>query len=887
MSFYDAIRVGASGASTDLEIQRSLRFNDGDSANLTRTSSSTSNTFTYSAWIKRTHFSGYQYIFSMGGKGFAFHTTNNTFYLYDGSSLNESTARFRDPSAWYHVLVQINSGTATSYINNVLVHNAVGGGAFTLTTGTDATRIGNYAPGTYYFDGYMAEVNLVDGLVLAPNSFAKTDEVTGQWIPQKYVGAYGTNGFRLTFADNSGTTATTLGKDESGNGNNFTPNNFSVAANLTNDSMPDTPSNNFCTLNPLNATTSVNFGNLDGNLVFDQTSNDQAMTGTFFVTSGKWYWEIYKNASQNPEIGICGQETLSNLSTGFVNRLAFITNGGNLRTGSSSTTSITGSSSGQTGAGYIRIAVDMDNKKIWFSDLSGNYFNSGNPATGANPAYDFSSHAVADGWTPYVFMGTGGGHNCYVNFGQFDLNSFSSNIPAGFSTLTSENLPEPTILLPNKHFDIKLYTGTGSSNSITGLNFAPDWIWVKRRNVNGNHHLLIDQLRGGDASLMSNSTDTENTNANRSMTFNSNGVTWNSDTGNANASGGTYVLWNWDAGETDGKTYTVTVVDDSGNKFRFDGFAANAVTLDLAEGGTYIFNYPSGHPFRFSTTADGTHGGGSEYTTGVTHNSSTQVTIVVAASAPQLYYYCASHSGMGGAVNTNSTLGSSNFDGNLQSVTKVNATAGFSIVKWTSGANAYKTVGHGLGVKPDIVILKSRSVATGWYVYTDVIDGTNDYLQLNSTTTALDAQSYSIVPPTSTVFGTDGAFVSGNTNATMIAYVFSSVKQYSKIGTYKGNGNANGPYVYTGFRPAWVLTKIADTMNENWTISDNKRSPFNAVDLFLRPDETTQDTSSAATMDFYANGFKLRNSDDKTNRNGATYIYLAFAHAPFKNSRAR
>ena len=313
MSFYDAIRVGASGASTDLEIQRSLRFNDGDSANLTRTSSSTSNTFTYSAWIKRTHFSGYQYIFSMGGKGFAFHTTNNTFYLYDWTSLNESTARFRDPSAWYHVLVQINSGTATSYINNVLVHNAVGGGAFTLTTGTDATRIGNYAPGTYYFDGYMAEVNLVDGLVLAPNSFAKTDEVTGQWIPQKYVGAYGTNGFRLTVADNSGTTATTLRKDESGNGNNFTPNNFSVAANLTNDSMPDTPSNNFCTLNPLNATTSVNFGNLDGNLVFDQTSNDQAMTGTFFVTSGKWYWEIYKNESQNPEIGICGQETLSNI----------------------------------------------------------------------------------------------------------------------------------------------------------------------------------------------------------------------------------------------------------------------------------------------------------------------------------------------------------------------------------------------------------------------------------------------------------------------------------------------------------------------------------------------------------------------------------------------
>ena len=509
MSFYDAIRIGASGASRDLEIQRSLRFNDGDSAGLTRTSSSTSNTFTYSAWIKRTHLTGYQYIFSIGGKGFAFHQDNNTFYLYDGTNLNESAAKFRDPTAWYHVLVQVNSGTATSYINNELVHNAVGGGAFTLTTGTDATRIGFYAPGYYYFDGYMAEVNLVDGLVLAPDSFAKTDTVTGQWIPQKYVGAYGTNGFRITFADNSGTTATTLGKDESGNGNNFTPNNFSVAANLSNDSMPDTPSNNFCTLNPINATSSVNFGNLDGNLVFDQTSNDQSMTGTFFIspqTGGKWYWEFYKNAGHNPEIGICGPQTrLSEQSTGFIDeRLAFISNGGNLRTGSSSTTSITGGSA-QTGAGWLRIACDMDNKKIWFSDTSGNYFNSGNPATGANPAYDFSSHAVADGWTPYICMTTANDGNGYFNFGQFDLNSFSSNIPAGFKTLTSENLPDPAVKIPNKHFDTVTYTGSGSgTQSITSLNFQPDWVWIKGRTA--GWHILVDAIRGVGKIIASNST---------------------------------------------------------------------------------------------------------------------------------------------------------------------------------------------------------------------------------------------------------------------------------------------------------------------------------------------------------------------------------------------
>ena len=176
------------------EVERSLRFNSADSANLTRTSSSTSTTFTYSAWIKRSKFSNYQYIFSIGGRGFAFHTSNNTFYLYDLSALNESTAVFRDPSAWYHIVVQINSGVATSYVNNVLVHNAVGSG-FTLTTGANETRIGSYSAsgGGYYFDGYQTEIHLVDGSVLAPSSFVETDAKTGQLIPKKYTGSYGTN----------------------------------------------------------------------------------------------------------------------------------------------------------------------------------------------------------------------------------------------------------------------------------------------------------------------------------------------------------------------------------------------------------------------------------------------------------------------------------------------------------------------------------------------------------------------------------------------------------------------------------------------------------------------------------------------------------------------
>jgi len=240
---------------------------------------------------------------------------------------------------------------------------------------------------------------------------------------------------------------------------------------------------------------------------------------------------------------------------------------------------------------------------------------------------------------------------------------------------------------------------------------------------------------------------------------------------------------------------------------------------------------------------------------------------------------------MGGQANTNSTLGSSNFDGNLQSTVKVNATAGFSIVKWTSGANVYKTVGHGLGVKPDIVILKSRTTSHNWYVYTDVIDGTNEFLELNSTNAAADAESYSIVSPTSSVFGTDGAFLGGNTNIPMVAYVFSSVSSFSKIGSYVGNSSSDGTFVFTGFRPAWLMIKRT-TGADNWMIHDNKRDPDNLVRNYLFAD-TSNAEAADDSCDFLSNGFKWRINSGLRNSSGQTYIYLAFAEAPFKNARAR
>ena len=456
-------------------IQRSLRFRRGASTYLSRTPASQGDRrkFTISWWMKISQItSSTNTIFSAQrstlNPDFQINLYEHALIIMGNKDGNSSsymvslvTKRlFRDPNNWYHCVVAFDTNDSTSsnrvkiYVNgdqvtdfaagsSGLSHNTYPSSGDQTSWGTnEATQnIGRRYDGDKYFDGYLAEINYVDGSQLTADSFGFTDDQTGIWMPKRYEGGYGNvdNGFRLDFLDNSSTAA--LGIDKSPNGNDFTVTNHSVSASLTNDSMPDTPTNNFCILNHGNKTTS--FTGKDGGLTFDQNSNDQAITGSFFVTSGKWYWEFYKNSGHNPEIGISvvGKETLNNRSTGFIDgRAAFISNDGRIRTGSSSTANITGSSSGQTGAGWLRIACDMDNKKIWFSDLSGNYFNSGNPATGANPAYDFSSHSVADGWAPYICMTTSNTGNGYPNFGQFDLNNFSSNIPAGFKTLTSKNL---------------------------------------------------------------------------------------------------------------------------------------------------------------------------------------------------------------------------------------------------------------------------------------------------------------------------------------------------------------------------------------------------------------------------------------------------------------
>jgi len=214
--------------------------------------------------------------------------------------------------------------------------------------------------------------------------------------------------------------------------------------------------------------------------------------------------------------------------------------------------------------------------------------------------------------------------------------------------------------------------------------------------------------------------------------------------------------------------------------------------------------------------------------------------------------------------------GSANTDGTINSTVSANTTSGFSIVKWT-GTGSSGTIGHGLGVAPKVVIVKRYSAAADWVYYTTAIDGSLDYLFLN--TTAAKADSSASVP-TSTVFSK-----SDTNNETQIAYCFAEKTGYSKFGTYTGNASTDGTFVYTGFKPAFILIKRADSTGR-WVLWDSKRNPSNLMDNALFPNSSAVENDGYWKIDGLSNGFKIKDPEVEINASGATFIYMAFAEEP-------
>ena len=819
MPFFDPIRIGASGADTAYEVERSLRFNKADDVYLTRTPSSTGNqkVWTFSAWIKRTNLNNnHHYIYSAhsGSDYFALYIKDDKLHSYFSPSNNygEVNSRlFRDVAAWFHIVHQVDAANTTQriWINNVELSLNSGrnpsNSNFPMNESGVAMVVGN---ASWWLDErasdmYLAEVHYSDGNKYTPSDFVETDADTGQLIPKKVAITYGTNGYYLNFADNSGTTATTLGKDESGNGNNFTPNNFSVATGAGNDSVSDTPTNNFCTFNPLKVNASNPLVFTQGNLQHNGVSGDNHLRSatTMQVNSGKWYVEFkfvsgYEATNGTVRFGICtdaGHRDSNNDATWYQNTDNFLAiqygnNGTVYRSETGTNTSeLTGLSTFVNGD-VMGIALDLDNDKFFVSK-NGTFFSNGtgtqDPAAGTNPLY---SGGVLTTRKSDGFYFNIDGYSAQVVTADFGQQGYAYTPPSGFKKVNSANLPDPTIKLPNKHFDTKLYTGNGSTGQTITYEFQPAFVWMKNRDA-GNNHALVNAVVGRAKGLYPDSNSAEfNSSTGRDVSaFTSNGFTVGEpeQASSTNNNGSNIVAWAWNAGSS-----TVT-----------------------------------------------------------------------------------------------------NNDGSISSQVRANPNAGLSVVSYTATGSAGATVGHGLGVKPDVIITKRRNDQSNWGVYHQAITADKS-LFLNLTNAEIDnSVYYNDTEPTSTVFTLGGSNESNGGNGdTYIAFCFSGVSQFSKFGSYTGNNNSDGPFVYTGFRPAWIMMKSISTGGSatySWPIFDSKRSSYNIERAMLRANTSDAENSTAtADVDILSNGFKPRYSPNETNGPN-TYIYLAFAEFPFKYARAR
>jgi len=796
----DSPRTFTITITTAQKVARSLRFNYvGRSTDLSRTFASAGNrkVWTYSVWFKRSRIDTTETLFSYSAG--STDSTWNTLWLTNDNVLRFqlwnsfffiTTQVFRDTAAWYHAVLSVNTNDSTAsdrikiYINGNRVTNFSTSSNPSLGYDTPLNNSGLHYIGksTYDakgFDGYMAEVYFIDGQALTPDNFAKTDSITGQWIPKRYTGTYGTNGFYLDFSDNSATTATTLGKDSSGNNNNWTPNAFSVTAGAGNDSLVDSPTNygtdtglggevrgNYCTLNPLwtYSGPTLSNGNLDTTTTSGAWKNAQ---GTIGVTSGKWYWECTMSGTQFFSVGVGLREGIANeypasQSTAWIYDGRGYKNGNNTQISYGTTF---------TGGDIIGVALDMDAGTLTF------YKN------GVSQGVAFSTGLAGNLIFPHVGVYANGTTAQFVNFGQ---RPFAYAAPSGFKALCTHNLPTPAVVKSNTAFDATLWVGDATATrNITGFNFAPDLVWYKSRTSGTYYHGLFDTVRGATKFLATNANEAEITDAARLSAFTANGFTIGNDVG-VNASGANMVAWAWDAG-------TTTVVNTAGT---------------------------------------------------------------------------------------------------LTANVRVNTTAGISIVTYT-GTGSAATVGHALGTTPSMIIGKSRT-NTGynwgvWHKGLQTLYGNNAWIRLN-TTDAYDT-SYDVFDPqnnTSSVFGIGTEATMNGSGSNYVAYCFAEIPGFSAFGTWTGNGSADGPFVYTGFRPKFILAKQTNTGGQNWYMLDSLRPGRNVTNARLYPNLTNpEDADGNINADFLSNGFKIRDAYTGWNASGGTYIYAAFAEQPFKYSRAR
>jgi hypothetical protein len=683
----------------------------------------------------------------------------------------------------------------------------------------------------------------------------------------------------------------------------------SIPGDPDNDSLVDTPSNaseptdtgaggevvgNYATFNPLDKTSGITLS--DGNLkATGQANGSDRVRGTIAIPrSGKWYFEFTLGSAFYGYIGI------SNIDgTKLVGR-------------------------NEDGRKYTEAGhVSTPFASITAGDVVGVALDNNTTLTFYKNGVAESTTVTVDSNTDYFAMANFYNAIYILNSGQ---RAFGYTAPSGYKALNTSSLPTPTIADGSKYFDTKLYSGDGTNGrAITGLNYSPDLVWIKARNQIDGHN-LFDIVRGTTKVIKSNNTNAELTESNSLTAFNSDGFTVGSNASNAqvNASGFTYAAWAWDGGSSN-TTIAVGGLNSSAY-VQSQTWSSNITTT--GNSGNWWPTYPATHVFDADTSNYGHPNGNGNpcvvtltLSPAITCNSSVTyfggldtgaVGVTIAINGGTAVSCTAGYASttrttvpFSGSISTITLTKSASGGGllvygfeidgkrlvdsgvsvpnipSIASTVRANPSAGFSIVKYSAASNP--VIGHGLNAVPEFVIVKCTNVSSHWTIFHKDL-GVDKELRFTSAAAST----------VSGIWGTDSMWTSNtfgvyqtinqldNNYGDMVAYCFSSVEGYSSVGSYVGNGSADGVFIYTGFTPSWLLFKRHDA-GSDWTIYDTKRDPHNVAGDKLEPNTSDAESAEGAVVDILSNGFKFRRGSLENGGNDA-YVYVAFASKPFANN---
>ena len=916
---------GAASASGDsYQIDRSLRFNAANTPELSRTPSSTGDTrtFTYSCWVKRFNPDAGSLAFILNASTstyFQIYFSADGFYVQDPSFYVQLSRKFSDVSAWYHIVVTVDTPQAAAsdrlkiYVNGeeqtdfaVDQRSSFLQNTSTAINSTQIHKIGPQTGGAQHTNVYLAEAHLVDGTALTASDFGQTD-TNGVWQPKEYVGSYGTNGFYLKFADNSSDAA--LGTDSSGNGHTWTVSNINAAAVLTTEvtaawagytgawSTSDTWSS-------LGVSTGIgqNGGSKGYSTTTESWANAKTFTGGEFGAGirGSNGWALRYPSSTTITIDPGSQAYISDLVV-CPDETTDIASGTSITTFPATVT-------GQvfwlryTGSGYPAVqaygtttnpgpttadsVIDTPtNYAAGSGNNGGNYctlnaLEKGDYATVSNGSLDQTGGATDFSGKRGTFSMASGKW-----YWEVTINGTNSVAPGpGILATDVPNYENPVSTRRTYYNDGTKFDGTQTSygasfttGDVIGVAFdadAGDLTFYKNGVSQG---VAFSGLTAGPYSPYTadynGSTSSHNfgqqtfqytppTNYVSLCTENlpTPGIANGSTANNA-------ILYTGDA--TNGRAITGLGFSPDLVWIKARNQIDGHIWCDIVRGTDEIIKSNNTNA-EFTATNSLTSFDSDGFTVG---DNSTN------AQSNQSGFTYVAWAWDGGS----STV--SNSDGSVTANVRANASAGFSIAKWTPVSSA-STVGHGLNAAPEFILTKDLDNAYGWICYHKSV-GTGKYLELHSTNAAATLSSIFTTAPTSTVFDPGTLITSSSGYGEQIAYCWAPVEGYSAFGTYVGSQNFQ--FVNCGFRPSFLLIKPTD-LASGWQVYDSKRNTYNRLDKYLAPNAADAEVTSTSNneFDFYSNGFVPRGvSTSGSNYTGYTFSYMAFAEHPFKTARAR